>query len=209
MPESGLIITSPIANDTEPEGFSSARTPRGQFDALPSGSYSARMATKTPPAKSEASSDRRPGDRVVTSNRRAFHDFHILESVEAGIVLTGTEIKSVRDGKATISEAYARIDNGELWLIGSNISPYSHGNRANHEPDRPRKLLVHRRELERLREAVQQKGLTLVPLRLHLKQGLAKLDIGVARGKKLYDKRAADADRQAKRDVDRALRGRE
>jgi SsrA-binding protein len=167
------------------------------------------MATKTPPAKSEASSDRGRGDRVVTSNRRAFHDFHILESVEAGIVLTGTEIKSVRDGKATISEAYARIDNGELWLIGSNISPYSHGNRANHEPDRPRKLLVHRRELERLREAVQQKGLTLVPLRLHLKQGLAKLDIGVARGKKLYDKRAADADRQAKRDVDRALRGRE
>ena len=146
---------------------------------------------------------------MVTSNRRAFHDFHILESVEAGIVLTGTEIKSVRDGKATISEAYARIDNGELWLIGSNISPYSHGNRTNHEPDRPRKLLVHRRELERLREAVQQKGLTLVPLRLHLKQGLAKLDIGVARGKKLYDKRAADADRQAKRDVDRALRGRE
>ena len=146
---------------------------------------------------------------MVTSNRRAFHDFDILESVEAGIVLTGTEIKSVRDGKATISEAYARIDNGELWLIGSNISPYSHGNRANHEPDRPRKLLVHRRELERLREAVQQKGLTLVPLRLHLKQGLAKLDIGVARGKKLYDKRAADADRQAKRDVDRALRGRE
>ena len=209
MPESGLIITSPIANDTEPEGFSSACTPRGQFDALPSGSYSARMATKTPPAKSEASSDRGRGDRVVTSNRRAFHDFHILESVEAGIVLTGTEIKSVRDGKATISEAYARIDNGELWLIGSNISPYSHGNRTNHEPDRPRKLLVHRRELERLREAVQQKGLTLVPLRLHLKQGLAKLDIGVARGKKLYDKRAADADRQAKRDVDRALRGRE
>ena len=167
------------------------------------------MATKTPPAKSEASSDRRRGDRVVTSNRRAFHDFHILESVEAGIVLTGTEIKSIRDGKATISEAYARIDNGELWLIGSNVSPYSHGNRANHEPDRPRKLLVHRRELERLREAVQQKGLTLVPLRLHLKQGLAKVDIGVARGKKLYDKRTADADRQAKRDVERALRGRE
>ncbi|HLL51721.1 MAG TPA: SsrA-binding protein SmpB [Thermomicrobiales bacterium] len=167
------------------------------------------MATKTPPAKAVPSSDRGRGDRVVTSNRRAFHDFHILESVEAGIVLTGTEIKSVRDGKATISEAYARIDNGELWLIGSNISPYSHGNRTNHEPDRPRKLLVHRRELERLREAVQQKGLTLVPLRLHLKQGLAKLDIGVARGKKLYDKRAADADRQAKRDVDRALRGRE
>ena len=167
------------------------------------------MATKTPPAKTVASSGRSRGDRVVTSNRRAFHDFHILESVEAGIVLTGTEIKSIRDGKATISEAYARIENGELWLIGSNVAPYSHGNRANHEPGRPRKLLVHRRELERLRASVEQKGLTLVPLRLHLKQGLAKLDIGVARGKKLYDKRTADADRQARRDMDRALRGRE
>jgi len=131
-----------------------------------------------------------------------------MESVEAGIVLTGTEIKSIRDGKATIAEAYARIENGELWLIGSNVAPYTHGNRANHQPDRPRKLLVHRRELERLRAAVEQKGLTLVPLRLHLKQGLAKLDIGVARGKKLYDKRADDADRQAGRDVDRSLRDR-
>jgi SsrA-binding protein len=145
---------------------------------------------------------------VVTSNRRAFHDFHILETIEAGIVLTGTEIKSIRDGKATIAEAYARIENGELWLIGSNIAPYSHGNRANHEPNRPRKLLVHRRELERLRAAVEQRGLTLIPLRLHLKKGLAKLDLGVARGKKLYDKRDAEADRQSRRDVDRALRDR-
>jgi SsrA-binding protein len=145
----------------------------------------------------------------VTTNRRAFHDFHILESVEAGIVLTGTEIKSIRDGKATISEAYARVDNGELWLIGSNIAPYTHGNRANHEPDRPRKLLVHRREFDRLRASIEQKGLTLVPLRLHLKQGRAKIDIGIARGKKLYDKRTAEADRQSRRDVERALRGRE
>jgi len=145
---------------------------------------------------------------VVTSNRRAFHEYEILESVEAGIVLTGTEIKSIRDGRATIAEAYARIDNGELWLIGSNVAPYTHGNRSNHEPDRPRKLLVHRRELERLRSAVEQKGLTLVPLRLHLKQGRAKLDVGVARGKRLYDKRIAEADRQSRRDVDRALRER-
>nr|MBA3450214.1 SsrA-binding protein SmpB [Chloroflexia bacterium] len=129
--------------------------------------------------------------------------------VETGLVLTGTEIKSIRDGKATIAEAYARIDNGELWLIGSNIAPYTHGNRSNHEPDRPRKLLVHRRELERLRAAVEQKGLTLVPLRLHLKQGRAKLDVGVARGKRLYDKRVAEADRQARRDVERALRDRD
>ena len=178
------------------------------FDGFWAGSYSAWMATKTPSASATAVAPNRRGDRVVTSNRRAFHDFHIMESVEAGIVLTGTEIKSIRDGKATIAEAYARIDNDELWLIGSNISPYTHGNRANHEPGRPRKLLVHRRELDRLRTAVEQKGLTLVPLRLHLKQGRAKLDIGVARGKKLYDKRSADADRQSRRDVDRALRDR-
>jgi SsrA-binding protein len=179
------------------------------FDALRGGSYSAQMTTRTSSANAATSNDRGRSDRVVTSNRRAFHDFHILESVEAGIVLTGTEIKSIRDGKATIAEAYARFENGELWLVGSNVAPYSHGNRANHEADRPRKLLVHRRELERLRAAVEQKGLTLVPLRLHLKKGLAKLDIGVARGKKLYDKRTADADRQARRDVERALRGRE
>ena len=165
------------------------------------------MATKTAPQKTETA--QRTGDRVVTSNRRAFHDFEILESLEAGLVLRGTEIKSIRDGKATISEAYARVDNGELWLIGSNIAPYTHGNRANNEPDRPRKLLIHRRELERLRASVEQKGLTLVPLRLHLKQGRAKVDIGIARGKKLYDKRAAETDRQSRRDVERALRGRE
>jgi SsrA-binding protein len=165
------------------------------------------MATRTAPQTTDAS--QRRGDRVVTTNRRAFHDFHIIESLEAGIVLSGTEIKSIRDGKATIAEAYARVDSGELWLIGANIAPYTHGNRANHEPDRPRKLLVHRRELDRLRSSVEQKGLTLVPLRLHLKQGRAKVDIGVARGKKLFDKRATESDRQSRRDVERALRGRE
>lgn len=164
------------------------------------------MATKTPSRPTESNS--RAGDRVVTSNRRAFHEFHILESIEAGIVLTGTEIKSIRDGKASIAEAYARFDNGELWLIGSTISPYRHGNRANHEPDRPRKLLVHRKELGRLRAAIEQKGLTLVPLRLHLKHGLAKLDLGLARGKKLYDKRATESERQSQRDLQRALRDR-
>lgn len=164
------------------------------------------MAAKSSPASSSASTRR--GDRVVTSNRRAFHDFHILEQIEAGIVLTGTEIKSIREGRATISEAYARIEHDELWLIGSNVTPYSHGNRANHQPDRPRKLLVHRRQLRELREAIEQKGLTLVPLRLHLKDGRAKLDLGVARGKKLYDKRDSEADRQSRRDMDRALRDR-
>ena len=126
-----------------------------------------------------------------------------------------TSLACARHSAASRPSAAAGPDTPSTWigitstLIGSNVSPYSHGNRANHEPGRPRKLLVHRRELERLRAAVEQKGLTLVPLRLHLKQGLAKLDIGVARGKKLYDKRTADAERQARRDVDRALRGRE
>lgn len=164
------------------------------------------MATRISP-KPDTETGRRH-NRVVTSNRRAFHEYHILETVEAGIALTGTEIKSIRDGKATIAEAYARIEGGELWLVGSHVPPYSHGNRANHEPDRPRKLLVHRRELNRLRAAIEQKGLTLVPLRLHLKDGLAKIDVGVARGKKLYDKRASDAERQSRRDVERAIRDR-
>lgn len=164
------------------------------------------MAANNTSASSSAPTRR--GDRVVTSNRRAFHDFHILEQIEAGIVLTGTEIKSIREGRATIGEAYARIEHDELWLIGSNVTPYSHGNRANHQPDRPRKLLVHRRQLRELREAIEQKGLTLVPLRLHLKDGRAKLDLGVARGKKLYDKRDSEADRQSRRDMDRALRDR-
>ena len=164
------------------------------------------MATKT--SSSKAAAPGRKTDRTVASNRRAFHEYHILETIEAGIVLTGTEIKSIREGKATISEAYARADHDELWLIGSHITPYSHGNRANHDPDRPRKLLVHRHEFERLQAAVEQRGLTLVPLRLHLKQGLAKLDLGVARGKKLYDKRATDSERQSKRDIERAMRDR-
>jgi SsrA-binding protein len=163
------------------------------------------MNAKAAPAKDVA--DRRH-DRVVTTNRRAFHEFTILDTVEAGVALTGTEIKSIRDGKITISEAYARIENGELWLIGSHISPYSHGNRANHEPDRPRKLLVHKRQIRDLREAIEQKGMTLVPLRVTLKRGRAKIDIGVARGKKLYDKREAAAERESRRDVERAMRDR-
>jgi SsrA-binding protein len=163
------------------------------------------MNAKAAPAN--ATADRRH-DRVVTTNRRAFHEYTVLDTIEAGVALTGTEIKSIRDGKVTISEAYARIENGELWLIGSHISPYSHGNRANHEPDRPRKLLVHKRQIRELRAAIEQKGMTLVPLRVALKRGRAKIDIGVARGKKLYDKREAAAERESRRDVDRAIRDR-
>jgi SsrA-binding protein len=147
----------------------------------------------------------RTSDRVVTTNRRAFHDFFIVETVEAGVVLTGTEIKSIREGKITIAEAYARIDNGELWLIGSHISPYAFGSYANPEPDRPRKLLVHRNQLRELRAMTEQKGMTLVPLRVRLKHGRAKVDIGVARGKRQFDKRASEAEREASRDIARAL----
>ncbi|MGH2559567.1 MAG: SsrA-binding protein SmpB [Thermomicrobiales bacterium] len=161
----------------------------------------AKTATKQPTYE-------RKSERVVTSNRRAFHEFFIVETIEAGIVLTGTEIKSIRDGKITIAEAYARIDNGELWLIGSHISPYAFGSYTNPDPDRPRKLLVHRDQLRELRALTEQKGMTLVPLRVRLKQGRAKIEIGVARGKKQYDKRASAAEREASRDVERALRER-
>jgi SsrA-binding protein len=162
------------------------------------------MAKKT----ASAGSDANPANRVITQNRRAFHDYFIDDSLEAGIVLTGSEIKSIRDGKITIGEAYVRVDNGELWLIGANITPYRHGAYANHEPDRPRKLLVHRRQIDALREETERKGMTLVPLRVRLKDGRAKVDVGVARGKKLYDKRQAVAEREAKRSMERAMKER-
>jgi SsrA-binding protein len=163
------------------------------------------MAKKNAGARTETPR----GDRVVAQNRRAFHDYFIEETIEAGIVLTGSEIKSIRDGKITISEAYVRPDNGELWLIGAHITPYTHGAYANHDPDRPRKLLVHRRQIVFLREEIERKGLTIVPLRVRLKDSRAKVDIGVARGKKLYDKRQTEIERDAKRDMERASRGKE
>lgn len=167
------------------------------------------MATKSARNRAATPADnQRRADRVVTTNRRAYHDYEVVETFEVGVVLSGTEIKSIRDGKVTISEAYARIEDDELWLIGAHISPYRHGSHANHEPDRPRKLLAHKRELSVLRAAIEQRGMTLVPLRLRLKRGRAKVDIGVARGKKLYDKRADAAERESRRDVERALRDR-
>lgn len=164
------------------------------------------MATKN--AGSTKREEKR-ADRVVTSNRRALHEYSIIESIEAGIELTGTEIKSIRDGKISITEAYARIADGELWLIGAHISPYTHGSYTNHDPDRPRRLLVHRSQIRELKADVEQKGMTLVPLRIALRRGRAKVDIGVARGKKLWDKRQASAERDANRDIARAMRDRE
>jgi SsrA-binding protein len=157
------------------------------------------MATAT-----SSKNDRRT-DRVVVTNRRALHDYHILESVEAGIVLSGTEIKSLRAGHMSIAEAYVRVIDGELWLIGSHISPYAFGTHANHDPDRNRKLMAHKKEIRELRESTEQKGMTLIPLRVAIRNGRAKVDVGVARAKKLYDKRQAEAERDSKRDVQRML----
>lgn len=154
----------------------------------------------TTPSKTD-----RRADRVVVTNRRALHDYHILESIETGIVLSGTEIKSLRAGHMSIAEAYVRVENGELWLIGSHISPYAFGTHANHDPHRPRKLLAHAREIRQLRETTEQKGMTLIPLRVAIRNGRAKVDVGVARAKKLYDKRQAEAERDSKRDVARML----
>jgi SsrA-binding protein len=157
--------------------------------------------------KEEAQLERK-ADRNVVKNRRAFHDYFVLESMEVGVVLSGTEIKSVREGKVQMAEAYCRVENGELWIIGMHISPYTHGSYTNHDPLRPRKLLAHRDQIMHYAEEVERKGLTLIPLNLYLKQGRAKLEVGVCRGKKLWDKRDASADREAQRDIARAMRDR-
>ena|SRR5487761_1672041 len=145
-------------------------------------------------------------ERSIAVNRKALHDYEILSSVEAGLVLTGTEIKSIREGRVNFHDAFARGEHGELWLFNLHIAPYAQGNRFNHEPTRPRKLLLHRDEIQELMAETEQKGLTLVPLRLYFKRGRAKLQLAVARGRKSYDKREAIADRDAQRQVARALR---
>ena len=155
-----------------------------------------------------ATREERRADRVVTSNRRATHDYFIDDTIEAGIAMQGTEIKSIREGKVSITEAYARINDGELWLIGATISPYTHGSYTNHDPDRPRKLLVHKQQIRQIRADLEQKGKTLIPLRIRLKEGKAKVDIGVARGKKLHDKRMSESERESRREIERVLRDR-
>ena len=148
------------------------------------------------------------GEKLVASNRRAHHNFEILETHEAGLVLQGTEVKSLRASRADLKESYARIDGTEAWLLGLHISPYAQGNRANHEPLRPRKLLLHRGEINRLLGRIMEKGLTLIPLRLYFKQGRAKVELGLARGRKTLDKRHAIREREETREVQRALRER-
>jgi SsrA-binding protein len=148
----------------------------------------------------------REREKLIVDNRRARHDYHLLDRYEAGIVLTGTEVKSLRDGRASLQQAYADVRGGEAWLVGAHISVYEQGNIANHDPDRDRKLLLHKKELASLAGKVAQRGLTLVPTKLYFKNGRAKVELALARGKEQRDKRRDIAQREATRDMERALK---
>src|SRR4051794_20406016 len=141
----------------------------------------------------------------ICRNRRATHEYEILDTIECGLVLVGTEVKSLREGYGNLEDAYARIDGGEVWLIGAEIPEYVFGNRLNHKPKRPRKLLLHRREIEKFAAKADQKGFTLVPLRMYFKDGVAKVEIAVARGKQAHDKRESLKKADARREIDRAM----
>ena len=151
---------------------------------------------------------RKSGEKLIVDNRRARHDYHLLERVEAGLVLTGTEVKSLRDGRASLQQAYAEVRAGEAWLVGAHISAYEQGSRENHDPDRDRKLLLHRKELDSLSGKVRERGFTLVPTKLYFRDGRAKVELAVARGKEVRDKRRDIARREAQRDIERALKSR-
>lgn len=142
-------------------------------------------------------------NKVITTNRKARHDYEIIDTIETGIILLGTEVKAAREGKINLTDAYARIKKQELWLIGMHISPYSKSDKENHDPLRDRKLLVHRLQVKRLNRQVEEKGVTLIPLRIYFNRHLIKVELGLARGKRKYDKRAAIAERDQKRDLDR------
>ena len=146
------------------------------------------------------------GEKLIADNRRARHDYHLLDRFEAGVVLTGTEVKVLRDGKATLQQAYAEVREGEAWLVGLHVAEYGQGNRSNHEPDRARKLLLHRREIDKLYGQVREKGFTLVPTKLYFKDGRVKVELALARGKELHDKRRDIANREAKRQMERELK---
>jgi len=150
-------------------------------------------------------SQRGDGKKIVAVNRKARHEYDIEDTVEAGLVLTGTEIKSIRAGLVQLNDAHARVEDGEVWLHHAHIAPYDQGNRFNVDSRRSRKLLLHRREIDRLLGKAQERGLTLVPLSLYLRNGFAKVELAIARGRKLYDKREAIAQREARRDQERAL----
>ena len=146
------------------------------------------------------------GIKIITSNRRARREYHITETLEAGLALRGTEVKSLREGRANLQDAYCKVEGGEMFVLNMHISPYSHGNLNNHDPVRPRKLLLHKREIGKMKKATEQKGFTVIPLKLYFKNGIAKVEIGLARGKKLYDKRADIAERDTQRRLDRTMK---
>lgn len=148
-------------------------------------------------------------EKVVATNRKARHEYFILETYEAGIELKGSEIKSIRAGQISLAESYVRVENRQAFLVDAHVAPYIQANRFNHDPRRPRRLLLHASEIRGLFDAVRQKGVTIVPLRVYLKEGKAKLEIGVAKGKKLYDKRHELAERDARREMETAIRNRE
>jgi len=142
--------------------------------------------------------------KVISQNRKAFHDYHIEDTLEAGIALLGTEVKSLREGRANLKDSYVIVKGGEAYLFNCHISPYSHGNITNHEPLRTRKLLMHRKEIDSLRGKIEAKGYTLIPLKLYFKDSFAKVEIGLARGKKLFEKRDTIKEREAKREIEKA-----
>lgn len=146
--------------------------------------------------------------KILSDNRSAGHNYHLADRLEAGLVLTGTEVKSARDGKIQLKEAFAEVTGNEVWLVNAHIGQYSHGNIMNHEPTRRRKLLLHRKEIDKLQGATREKGLTLVPTKLYLKEGLVKLEIAIGRGKKFHDKREAEREREMKDEARAALRRR-
>lgn len=149
---------------------------------------------------------KRTGEKIIAENRKAKHDYHLSDFTEAGLVLTGTEVKSCRDGRANLRQAYAEIRNGEAWLVGAHISVYEQGNLNNHEPERPRKLLLHRHQMEDFYAKVREKGFTLVPTRMYFKDGRAKVEIALAKGKDLHDKRHDVMKRDAEREIQRAFK---
>lgn len=144
--------------------------------------------------------------KILARNRKALHEYHVIETFEAGMLLAGPEVKSVRAGRVSLAESFARVDRGEVWLYGLHISPYEPANRWNADPVRPRKLLLHRKEIRKLIGATQEKGLTLIPLDVHLRAGYVKLNLALARGKQLYDKRQALKKKETKREMERAMK---
>lgn len=152
--------------------------------------------------------DKTQAVKVITTNREAYHNYHILETYEAGIQLVGTEVKSIRDGRVNLKDAYALVRDGQAWLLNAHISHYSHGNRQNHDPVRDRRLLLRKREILRLQSQIQEKGLTIVPTKFYFKGNLIKCELGIARGKKLYDKRETEARKTQEREARAALKTR-